>query len=161
MSDDTRRPRGAASRTRRPAKEKAAEPRRPRRQSPQDGDGKRPKRRTRRPTDRDVRTKAAKLDGLIDVHIRCGLEDTVVRIKQEDYNGKITLGWMLQRRDIVFRTQLEDSEQIILLRGTDNARLRITRPHPRKAYPMFKVHLTDEIREQMIRRVERGNEKPK
>ena len=147
MSDErTRRPR-----PRRTPKTTGDDRRRdPRARRPKGDDEDRP-RRKRRLTERDVRTKAAKLDGFVDLHIRCGLEDSIVRIRSEDYNAKITLGWMLRRKDIVLRSQLDNSETIILLRGTDNARLRISRPNQGRALPMYKVFLADELREQLIR----------
>jgi len=152
MSEQSGRP----TRTRR---DKGDEPNRPKRRRPGQQKPEQHQDRTRkprRPTDKDVRTKAAKLDGMVDLHIRCGLEDSVVRIKVADYSSKITLGWMLRRQDIVFRSQLESSETVIVLRGTDNARLRLTAASQGKKLAFFHVYLADELREKMLA----GLEKP-
>jgi hypothetical protein len=154
MSDQQRPPRGPRSRKQRETGGRPGPAKRTRRPKPSPREERR--RPKRRPTDKDVRTRAAKLDGFIDIHIRCGLEDSVVRIRQADYTQKITLGWMLHRQDILFRYQIERSEVIILLRGTDNARLRLSAPSPGNALPLAKVTLADEIRAQLLERMEKS-----
>ena len=155
MSDETtRRPR---TRRPRPDRGEREEDRQRRSRRPRSGRGEDVPKKKRRPTDKDVRTGAAKLDGYLDVHIRCGLEDSIVRIKQADYGANVTLGWMLRRHDIVFRTRLENSEVVIVLRGTDNARLRITKSSPRNSIPLYTVTLANDLREQLIRDIEKGD----
>jgi len=148
MSDDKSRRGGTPTRPGKAAREQRRRPPRQRREP----------RQPRQPPKKSVKTQAAKLDEYFDIHIRCGLEDSVVRISRTDYGSKVTLAWMLDRQDIVFRTRLKGSEVIILLRGNDNARLRITASSPSKKLPMFKVHLASELREQLLNGIGKNDE---
>jgi hypothetical protein len=90
------------------------------------------------------------LNQFLDIHIRCGLLDEVVRISRSDYEKKITLEWLLSREDIIIRGELEDSECVIVLRGTDNARIRVQKAQ-RRAIPLFHVLTSQDVKENFTR----------
>ena len=86
----------------------------------------------------------------VDLHIRLGLTDELVRLTPEDW-FKVLTHWMLAREDIVIRVRRKTMETNIVLRGQESGILTLRKFDPTIKLPPGEVVLTDEIRDQLLK----------
>lgn len=95
--------------------------------------------------------KAQKPFPFCDVHLRVGLEDTLVRIGIEDLR-KIIVDWALDQQDVILRAAYENQETNIILRGCEGGTYTVHQPDRQRKLPRYKVVLAKTVREEMLRR---------
>jgi hypothetical protein len=76
---------------------------------------------------------------LLDIVVRCGLDDEIIRIKKEDYEIFLFC-WILGGEDIVLRARFEKHERNIVLRGGHNGVFDLREADPSRKIPLYTVH---------------------
>jgi hypothetical protein len=85
----------------------------------------------------------------LDVHIRSGLDDELVRMDAENWN-KVLTSWMIGGEDITIRTRRESWESTFVLRGNQNAKVDVRAADPQRALPKAIVMSCEEMRYQIL-----------
>ncbi len=88
----------------------------------------------------------------VDVHIRIGLEDMLIRVSLADWQ-KIVMYWMLGAEDLILRGPFQGMETDIVIRGHDGGMVsqRPRNPETQRAQvPKFKVVRAVEKRREML-----------
>lgn len=86
---------------------------------------------------------------MLDLHIRLGLEDHLVRITVKDWQT-VLMSWMLGREDVIFRGAFKDQEKNIVLRGDASGSLRVRHPKEGSNVAMFTVVRASDMRKEIL-----------
>lgn len=115
---------------------------------------------TRRPRPRKRQRpeqKQPQVDGYVDVTIRCGLTEDRVRMSVANYTNKLTMAWALDRQDVILRSSGDSSELQIILRGSQNGRLRIQLPNKAAKLPLVTVQTANELRREIAEKQQKAD----
>lgn len=124
--------------------------RRSRDRDPEDRPPRGQQRRSRQARDPGRKKKKA-LPKMVDLHIRLGLEDHLVRIAIAGWET-ILMSWMLGREDVILRGAFRGQEKNIILRGEESGSLRIRAPKEGVNVAMFTVIRAVDMRMEVLRK---------
>ena len=81
---------------------------------------------------------------MVDIHIRVGLEDELVRLSPQDW-FKVLNCWMLAGEDIIIRIPRQKHEMNIVLRGTQSGAVTLRGFDPQHPLPQGIVMTAEEV----------------
>ncbi len=102
-----------------------------------------------RPSKKEHREKKPPKMKMVDVHIRMGLEDHLVRIPLAGWRMLIS-DWMLGKEDVILRGAFRDQEKNIVLRGQMGGSLRVRPPKKGTNVAMFRVFKAKDLRGEIL-----------
>lgn len=88
---------------------------------------------------------------LIDLHLRVGLEDMLVRVSPSDWTTLLHF-WILGGEDVILRSASDKQETNIVLRGTDSGMAIIREKNSSAQAPRFKVVRASVMRLEILAR---------
>jgi len=100
-------------------------------------------------------TPAMDLSKFVDVHIVCGLQDEICRLRQgAEGFGRILNDLVLGRQDLVLRGQFEEFERTIVLRGDTSFMFSSRKANAKKKLPLYNVYTVDQLMEIIAQQAE-------
>ena len=86
---------------------------------------------------------------MVDVHIRLGLEDHLVRIPLAGWQ-MLLMNWMLGGETVILRGAFKEQEKNIVLRGSASGSLRVRSPKNGVNVAMFRVIRAVDMRREIL-----------